>query len=1581
MLRVTAVFLLQLPVFMGDAADGDCLLRKSAGVRVDGDVVIGGFFSLYTFCYFTGTTDIQPTKDFFVFQLMPNSYQNVLAFVFAIEEINRNPHLLPNVSLGYEFYNVLHSQWRVLESFLILHTGQDEIPNYTCKRESRSVAVLMGTSWATAAQYGTVMELYRFPQLTFGSFDPMLNDNGQFPSLYQVAPKDTKLALAMVSLLLYFSWTWVGLVSTEANHHEETPGFKSFIQTATPSKYPEDHFLALYWFRNFRCSLSDSDCTLKNCAPNASLALLPVNYFDMTMSDESYNVYSAVYAVAHALHEMLLQHVQMQSVENQEAMVFSPWQLHPVLKNIQFNNPAGDQVNLDDKKKLDAEYDILNFWNVPEGLRFWMKIGKFSSHVSHGQQLTLSEDMIEWATGILETPRSVCSDSCNPGFRKTPQEGKAACCFDCIPCPESEITNDTDMEQCVKCPDHQYSNTQRSHCLQKERTFLAYEDPLGKALAGTALSFAILTAAVLGLFVKHRDTPIVKANNRGLSYILLISLISCFLCALLFIGRPNTATCILQQTTFGVVFTVAVSTILAKTITVVLAFKATAPGRRMRQLLVSGAPNSIIPICSLIQLTLCGLWMGISPPFIDTDAHSEHGHIIIVCNKGSLTAFYCVLGALSEQTVSVSRVTHEDGKLQEEDSSHTEHPRTVRRAPQRAKMDMFRLRAILFLLQLPVLLANEADEHCLVSKGAAGHKDGDVVIGGFFFLYGCVFLTGITDLEPSKDFQILQLQANSYQNALALIFAIEEINRNPQLLPNISVGYEFYNVIFSHWRVLESVFILHAGQDEIPNYTCGRDSRSVALLTGASWAASAQIGPLLELYRFPQLTFGSFDPTLSDSGQFPSLYQMAAKDTALALAMVSLMLHFSWNWAGLIVTEGQKGLRFAEDLRAEMDRGRLCVANFHCSLSDSDCTLRNCPPNASLAWLSRNRFDTAMSAGSYNVYNAVYAVAHALHTMLYEHVQLPSMENPSTMMIPSRWQLHPFLKNTHFRNPVGEHVHLDEKNRLDAKYDILNFWNFPEGLRLKVKVGEFSPHVPRSQQLLLSEDVMEWAIGISETPRSVCSESCHPGFRKAPQEGKAACCFDCIPCPEDEIANATDMEQCVKCPDHQYANAQRNRCLQKSASCLAYADPLGTALAAAALGLTVLAAAVLLLFVRHRDTPVIKANNRALSYTLLVSLSFCFLCSLLFIGCPTTATCVLQQSTFGTAFTVAVSTVLAKTVTVVLAFKVTAPGRRTRKLLMSGAPNYIIPICTLIQLTLCGIWMGTNPPFIDTDAHSEHGHIIIVCNKGSLTAFYCVLGYLGSLALGSFTVAFLARNLPDTFNEAKYLTFSMLVFCSVWVTFLPVYHSTRGKAMVAMEVFSILASSAGLLGCIFGPKCYIVLLRPDRNSPQLLVCTLASEDCLSRRSTSMRQDGDVVIGGIFALYYCFYLTGTVDLQPSKDAFGLQLLDNNYQNFLAFIFAIEEINRDSHILPNISLGYEFHNFLHSHWRTLESFFILYTGQDETPNYTCKRESNPIAVITGTSQIGPLVELYKFPQVRVARVESDDSRSLLLLHSKA
>nr|XP_044986498.1 vomeronasal type-2 receptor 116-like [Jaculus jaculus] len=669
---------------------------------------------------------------------------------------------------------------------------------------------------------------------------------------------------------------------------------------------------------------------------------------------------------------------------------------------------------------------------------------------------------------------------------------------------------------------------------------------------------------------------------------------------------------------------------------------------------------------------------------------------------------------------------------------------------------------------------------------------------------------------------------------------------------------------------------------------------------------------------------------LNDHDRFQYVYQMATKDTSLTLAMVSLMVHYTWNWVGVVISDDDQGIQFLSDLREEMQRNGICSAfvnvvpvnnqfylrrhgiyykhivtssanviiiyvdtsssldetirmwqyvgtgkiwvtttqwydisskkylsldpfhrtftlsqhhgdiygfkkfiqtlksskyledisleklgwmYFNCSMSESKWkTLYNFSSNTSLELLTQHTFDVAMSEESYHIYNAAYVVAYSLHELLLQQGDIVYMDIDNRPQSDC-WKMKYLLKDMQFTNPVGDLVDMNQKRKLDPDYDIFNSWDFQESLQVKVKTGRFSPYLPQGQQLQLLDDMVEWTPGSGQIPSSVCSVACTPGFRKSQQEGKASCCFDCIPCPENEISNDTiDMEQCLKCPEDQYANTEQTHCLQRTVTFLAFGEPLGMALACMALGFCALTSLVLGVFVKHHDTPIVRANNRALSYILLISLIFCFLCSLLFLGHPNTATCILQQTTFGVVFSVAVSTVLAKTITVVLAFKLTTPSKRMRWLLVSGAPNFIIPICILIQLILCGVWLGTSPPFIETDSHSEHGHIIIVCNKGLVSAFYCVLGFLGSLALGSFTIAFFARKLPDKYNEAKFLTFSMLVFCSVWVTFLPVYHSTKGKVMVAVEVFSILASSAGLLGCIFVPKCYIIFLRPERNS-------------------------------------------------------------------------------------------------------------------------------------------------------------------------
>uniref|UniRef100_A0A8C1K3S8 Olfactory receptor C family, u1 n=1 Tax=Cyprinus carpio TaxID=7962 RepID=A0A8C1K3S8_CYPCA len=450
---------------------------------------------------------------------------------------------------------------------------------------------------------------------------------------------------------------------------------------------------------------------------------------------------------------------------------------------------------------------------------------------------------------------------------------------------------------------------------------------------------------------------------------------------------------------------------------------------------------------------------------------------------------------------------------------------------------------------------------------------------------------------------------------------------------------------------------------------------------------------------------------------------------------------------------------------------------------------------------------------SYNVYKAVYAIAHALHQLL----QCGSKEHGSDHICKteskfSPWQLLHYLKKVHFTNQFNEKVYFDNNGEPVPLYDIINWQKNDRGTIWFQMVGTYDGSAPHGQQLKIDEGLIQWAGGHNKVPVSLCTPPCPPGTRQATRPGQPVCCFDCLPCAEGEISNISGATECIKCPQYYWPNNERVSCVAGIEEFLSYHEIMGIILISLSLFGVAVATVITGIFFLFRSTPIVKANNSEMSFLLLLSLKLCFLCSLVFVGRPSPWTCRARQAAFGISFVLCISCILVKTIVVLLAFRSTMPGSISLKLFGPPQQRVFIFCCTTGQVILCACWLALAPPYPYKNTSYQGGKIVLECKDVWPLGFYLALGYIGLLSCMCFALSFLGRKLPDTFNEAKLITFSMLIFFAVWISFIPAYNSSPGKYTVAVEIFAILASTFGLLFCIFVPKCYVILLRPDLNT-------------------------------------------------------------------------------------------------------------------------------------------------------------------------
>uniref|UniRef100_A0AAZ1Y3Z5 G-protein coupled receptors family 3 profile domain-containing protein n=1 Tax=Oreochromis aureus TaxID=47969 RepID=A0AAZ1Y3Z5_OREAU len=663
------------------------------------------------------------------------------------------------------------------------------------------------------------------------------------------------------------------------------------------------------------------------------------------------------------------------------------------------------------------------------------------------------------------------------------------------------------------------------------------------------------------------------------------------------------------------------------------------------------------------------------------------------------------------------------------------------------------------------------------------HSDGDVVIGGFFPLH---YVASKPELFIHfHSLLFVSLYHTAFHWMMTMIFAVDEINRNSSLLPGVKLGY----------RIMDSCDHVHT-----------------------SLAVAHTLGPfniplvINCLMTFNNVSYFATCTCLTDKHLYPSFLRTVPSDLFQVRGLVKLVTYFGWFWVGTIGATDDYSLYGIQAFSIQFGQQGGCVA-FHLTI----------PTSPTVAEIQKMADKLQRSTA-----RVVVVFAKDVHLLdLFLELTRRNMTGIQ-WVVSEAWMTASQLTTPDFHNllegtlgfsfpgvsiPGLEEFLLNVRPSPKPGMELVNmFWEEYFGCKLEF---ERDRSAVKKTVCTGSEDLSYTDSSYSDVSQVRISYNVYKAvyavahalhtFLNCNSTGPISDCLHAY----SVLCVFKGSTECIKCPEYFWSDKEKVKCVAGEEEFLSFNDTMGIILVAITLLGFILTTIITIVFHSFRYTPIVKANNSEISFLLLLSLKLCFLCSLVFIGQPSWWTCRLRQAAFGVSFVLCLSCLLVKTIVVLLAFHTNGPASRGRMLFGTSQQRILILCTTAPQIFLSTGWVLGAPPF--PFRNSNYQGITGKCKEPWPPGFYLLLGYIGLLAFVCLLLAFLGRKLPDTFNEAKLITFSMLIFWAVWISFIPAYVSSPGKFSVAVEIFAILASSFGLLLCIFVPKCYIILLHPERN--------------------------------------------------------------------------------------------------------------------------------------------------------------------------
>nr|XP_030139184.1 metabotropic glutamate receptor 7 isoform X2 [Taeniopygia guttata] len=847
-----------------------------------------------------------------------------------------------------------------------------------------------------------------------------------------------------------------------------------------------------------------------------------------------------------------------------------------------------------------------------------------------------------------------------------------------------------------------------------------------------------------------------------------------------------------------------------------------------------------------------------------------------------------------------------------------------------------RVLRLLALLELPCCLLE-----LLLGQAARGQEmyaphsirlEGDITLGGLFPVHA----KGPPGF-PCGDIK----KENGIHRLEAMLYALDQINSDPDLLPNVTLGARILDTCSRDTYALEQslTFVQALIQKDTSDVRCTngeppvfvKPEKVVGVIGASGSSVSIMVANILRLFQIPQISYASTAPELSDDRRYDFFSRVVPPDSFQAQAMVDIVKALGWNYVSTLASEGNYGEKGVESfMQISREAGGLCIAQ---SLKipqdrkdksiDFDRIIRQLleTPNAraivifandedirqvlaaakradqvghflwvgSDTWGSKvspllqqedvaegaitilpkratiEGFDTYFTSRTLEnnrrnvwfaeyweenfnckltitgskkedtdrkctgqerigkdshyeqegkvqfVIDAVYAMAHALHHMNRDLCAdsaglCPEMEQAGGK------RLLKYIRSVHFNGSAGTPVMFNRNGDAPGRYDIFQYHSSntsTPGYRL---VGQWT------DDLQLNIEEMQWGGGVRAVPPSVCSQPCRPGERKKMVKGMP-CCWHCELC--DGYQYQADEVTCLLCSYNERPNENRTGCRSIPIIKLEWHSPWAVIPVFLAMLGIVATIFVVATFIRYNDTPIVRASGRELSYVLLTGIFLCYIITFLMIAKPDVAVCSFRRIFLGLGMCISYAALLTKTNRI---YRIFEQGKKS-----VTAPRLISPTSqlaitsSLISVQLLGvfIWFAVDPPniIIDYDEQKtmnpDQARGVLKCDITDLQII-CSLGYSILLMVTCTVYAIKTRGVPENFNEAKPIGFTMYTTCIVWLAFIPIFFGTAQSAeklyiQTTTLTISMNLSASVALGMLYMPKVYIIIFHPELN--------------------------------------------------------------------------------------------------------------------------------------------------------------------------